>query len=225
MAITRVGSQSAIVDTSAPSGMLAPFAGSSAPSGWLLCDGAAVSRSTYASLFAVVGTTYGAGNGSTTFNLPDLRGRIPVGKNAGTFVSLGGTGGVETVTLTADQSGLPAHAHPAGGSSGTAGGHTHTASTGSAGSHQHYYNRPSFGTTSAANGGGTTGLYNSATFSNVNTTDSSPAPAHTHTVSIGSGGDHSHGISVVVSNNTAAAAASAHSNLQPYIVLNWIVKE
>lgn len=57
-----------------PPGMVAPYAGSVAPTGWLLCDGTAVSRSTYATLFAAIGTTYGSGDGSTTFNVPDTRG-------------------------------------------------------------------------------------------------------------------------------------------------------
>lgn len=64
------------------------------PTGWLICDGSAVSRTTYADLFAVLGTTYGVGDGSTTFNLPDLRQRFPLGKAAsGTGSTLGGTGG------------------------------------------------------------------------------------------------------------------------------------
>lgn len=63
----------------APPGMIAPYAGKTAPEGWLLCDGSAVSRTTYAGLYAVIGTTYGAGNGSTTFALPDLRGNVPAG--------------------------------------------------------------------------------------------------------------------------------------------------
>jgi microcystin-dependent protein len=69
-----------------PTGSLVPFAGANAPTqtiggvaAWLICDGAAVSRSTYATLFAALSTTYGAGDGSTTFNLPDLRGRMPIG--------------------------------------------------------------------------------------------------------------------------------------------------
>ncbi|HIX16953.1 MAG TPA: phage tail protein [Candidatus Gemmiger faecavium] len=66
----------------APPGMIVPYAGAAAPAGWLLCDGSAVSRTTYADLFAVIGTTYGAGNGSTTFTLPDLRGRVAAGANA-----------------------------------------------------------------------------------------------------------------------------------------------
>lgn len=82
--------------------------------GWAICNGAAVSRTTYASLFAVIGTTYGAGNGSTTFNLPDLRGRVPMGSGTGsglTARTMGTKVGVESVTLTAAQSGMPAHTH------------------------------------------------------------------------------------------------------------------
>ena len=64
-----------------PSGAVLPFAGTAAPAGWLLCYGQAVSRTTYAALFNALGTAYGAGDGSTTFNLPDLRGRVPGGKD------------------------------------------------------------------------------------------------------------------------------------------------
>ena len=62
-----------------PTGVVLPFAGSSIPNGWLLCDGSAVSRVVYSSLFNVIGETYGAGDGSTTFNLPDLREAVPKG--------------------------------------------------------------------------------------------------------------------------------------------------
>ncbi len=70
-----------------PAGVVLPYVGASAPAGWLLCDGAAVSRTTYSALFAVVGTTFGSGNGSTTFNVPDLRGRVPVGAGQGPGLS------------------------------------------------------------------------------------------------------------------------------------------
>lgn len=63
-----------------PPGLIMPYAGGTAPPGYLICDGSAVSRTTYATLFAAIGTAYGAGNGTTTFNLPDLQGRVPVGK-------------------------------------------------------------------------------------------------------------------------------------------------
>jgi len=103
------------------SGMLMPYAGASAPTGWLLCYGQAISRTTYADLFAVVGTTYGNGDGSTTFNLPDLRGRVVAGKDdmGGSSAnrltsalngdSLGAAGGDEEHTLSTAQ--MPAHRH------------------------------------------------------------------------------------------------------------------
>ncbi|EHL69933.1 hypothetical protein HMPREF1032_02932, partial [Subdoligranulum sp. 4_3_54A2FAA] len=62
-----------------PVGCVIPFAGAAAPTGWLLCQGQAISRTTYAQLFSVIGTTYGSGDGKTTFNLPDMRGRVAVG--------------------------------------------------------------------------------------------------------------------------------------------------
>lgn len=86
-----------------------------APAGWLACDGSAVSRTTYAALFAALGTTFGAGDGSTTFNLPDLRGRVPVGAGAGpglTARALADQGGAEQHTLTEAE--LPPHAHRIG---------------------------------------------------------------------------------------------------------------
>lgn len=77
-----------------PTGSIIAYGGSAAPSEWFLCDGTAKSRTTEAALFAVYGTTFGAGDGSTTFNLPDLRQRFPLGKAAsGTGATLGGTGG------------------------------------------------------------------------------------------------------------------------------------
>lgn len=77
-----------------PTGTINMFAGSSTTIGYLLCDGTAVSRTTYASLFGVIGTVYGSGNGSTTFNIPDLRQKFPLGKaSSGTGSALGSTGG------------------------------------------------------------------------------------------------------------------------------------
>ena len=67
------------INTNTPVGSISLFAGTTAPNGWLICDGSAVSRTTYANLFSVIGTTYGSGNGSTTFNIPNLKGKVPVG--------------------------------------------------------------------------------------------------------------------------------------------------
>jgi microcystin-dependent protein len=95
----------------APAGSTVLWPTNTAPAGWLLADGSAVSRTTYASLFAVIGTTYGSGDGSTTFNLPNLKGRVAVGRDAGQteFDVLGETGGEKAVTLTEAQ--MPSHSH------------------------------------------------------------------------------------------------------------------
>ena len=105
-----------------PIGTILDFAAATAPTGYLVCDGSAVSRTDYAALFAVIGTTWGAGDGSTTFNVPDFRGRTSIGTGTGTAPdatahALGSGGGSETVTLTSAQSGVPAHSHPLANSS------------------------------------------------------------------------------------------------------------
>lgn len=95
-------------------GIIQMFAGATPPTGWLVCDGSAISRTTYATLFAAIGTTWGAGDGSTTFNIPDLRGRAPIGAGTGTNLTartLGGKLGEETHALTAGETGLRAHTH------------------------------------------------------------------------------------------------------------------
>lgn len=91
------------------------YAGSTLPSGWLECDGSAVSRATYSALFALIGTSFGVGDGTTTFNLPDLRGRTPIGIGTGSGLSTRTVGqqlGEETHQLTIPE--LPAHTHPTG---------------------------------------------------------------------------------------------------------------
>lgn len=95
------------VDAKLPAGTITMFAGSTAPAGWLICDGRSVSSAAYPELYAVIGTTYG-GYG-TNFQLPDLRGRFPAGKDTGTFATLGGKGGEEKHTLTIAE--MPAHQH------------------------------------------------------------------------------------------------------------------
>jgi microcystin-dependent protein len=83
------------------------FAGAAAPQKWLICDGSAIRRDTYAALFSVIGTTYGAGNGETTFNIPDLRGRVGLGVSSDH--ALGTRGGAEEHALTVDN--MPSHTH------------------------------------------------------------------------------------------------------------------
>lgn len=140
---SEVTNRNAAIAAHLPAGCMMPYAGSTAPANWLLCYGQAVSRTTYSTLFGVIGTTFGVGDGSSTFTLPDMRGRGFIGldnlggsaaSRVAAATSLGDTGGAEThthtgpshthttgdVTLTAAQSGCPAHNHP-GNVSNTAG--------------------------------------------------------------------------------------------------------
>ena len=120
--ITKKIQASALINAFIPTGSIQLYGAALAPTNWLLCDGTAVSRSTYSALFAVLGTTYGVGDGSTTFNVPDLRGRVAVGKSSDSeFLSMGLTGGAKTVTLTTAQ--IPSHTHT--GTTSTDGNHRH----------------------------------------------------------------------------------------------------
>src|SRR5579871_3361453 len=128
---TALDQRIAALEAGLPSGMVVPFAGPSGvaadagaagiPAGWLLCDGSAVSRTTYAALFAAIGINYGGGDGIATFNLPDMRGRTVIGAGHGTGLTartLAQTLGEEAHTLTAAE--MPAHTHTI-----TDPGHTH----------------------------------------------------------------------------------------------------
>lgn len=103
--------QSIAVDTT-PAGTISMYGGAASPTGWLLCSGSEVSRTTFASLFNVIGTTYGIGDNISTFNLPDFRGRMPLGAGTGTGLTtrtLGQSSGSETHVMTIDQ--MPSHSH------------------------------------------------------------------------------------------------------------------
>ena len=110
---TQLNALTAAISVSVPAGVIVPYAGSnvSIPTGYFLCDGQAISRTTYATLFGVVGVTYGAGDTTTTFNVPNLKGRVPVGLDSTQveFDGLGETAGVKAVTLDITQ--IPAHSH------------------------------------------------------------------------------------------------------------------
>jgi microcystin-dependent protein len=121
---TEIINNGELLEGGIPSGTVVPWSDSSIPSGFLECNAAAVSRSTYATLFGIIGTTYGAGDGSTTFNVPDLRDNVAVGKSG--TKNLGSTGGANTVTSSGNVGGstanatlstaqLASHSHPAAG--------------------------------------------------------------------------------------------------------------
>tara|TARA_Y200000002_G_scaffold13632_1_gene11008 strand:+ start:1653 stop:2432 length:780 start_codon:yes stop_codon:yes gene_type:complete len=195
-----------------PSGALTAYAGSSAPTGWLLADGSAVSRTTYATLFAAIGTTYGAGNGSSTFNLPNIGGRTIAGKesSASNLTStygpdgstLGATGGAQSVTLTGAQSGEKGHSHTL-----TMNQHNHSF-TGDSHSHTLSYGLDNFHDIS-----GSTPSGNFASGQSKSTSSVQVSGSIGNTTSTGS-----------VSSVSAANASSAHSSVQPTIILNYIIK-
>lgn len=198
-----------------PTGAILPYGGSSAPTGYLLADGTAVSRTTYSDLFAAIGTAYGVGNGVTTFNLPDLRGRFPLGKaTAGTGANLGDTGGSldHTHTGPSHTHSVPAHYH----GMGTGADLNITAS----GSHNHQYNintAGAYATPKALIGGADGGV--TASFTDTNT--------HTH-----ASGDFSGRIGLVtggVDGNAAmTSGASGTGNTgtanPAFQTVNYIIK-
>ena len=184
-----------------PTGALVDFAGQSAPNGFLPCDGRKVSRAIYAALYAVIGTLYGAGDGSTTFTLPDFRRRVAVGSGGtGTTTlasAVGSTGGAETHTLTTAE--IASHTHDEGTlATASAGSHNHddgTLAAASAGSHTH-----DDGTLATASAGSHT--------HDDGTLAAASAGSHTHddgTLATASAGSHTHKY-----NQRGSAAAAIH---------------
>lgn len=176
------------------------FAGDTPPQGWLLCYGQAISRATYSALFTVIGTKFGVGDGGSTFNIPDFRGRVLVGRDdmggaaanrvtvAGSGIDatkIGGVGGVEGVTLSIEN--LPKHNH--GGNTGDGGEHEHDVPLRGMSDSDHA-NNPTLGANS------TTRLFTAKT---------SKAPVHKHPIPE-QGGD------------------KAHSNIQPSLIINMIIR-
>lgn len=226
-----------------PAGTLAPYAGpitvhadaSSAtptsnqpPLGWLWCAGQAVSRTTYSALFAAIGTTYGTGDGSQTFNVPDLRGRLPIGldnmggSDAGRLSSsnnLATTGGAETHTLQTTN--LPSHDHSLNN-------HTHSLSasgsysgtTSTVGDHSHQ--SPDGASFLTASGGAVipaTGIYNA---NNSPGSSTQGAGSHNHTFS---GSVSVSGTSGGASGNTGSAGSgTAVNHMPPFLSVHYIIK-
>ena len=177
-----------------PTATIVPWSSASVPTGFLECNGQAVSRSTYSALFAIVGTTYGAGDGSSTFLVPDLQNNVAVGKSNNK--SLASTGGANTVSSTGNVGGSTANA---------------TLSTAQLASHNHPQSTPSGpgpwgGTGTNAGGNPTTQQPGGSSFTTGQT-------------NTGSGGGHSHNMSATFTGSAVNAAI-----LQPYLTLIYIIK-
>lgn len=207
-----------------PPGAIMAYGGSSAPTGWLLCNGDAVSRTTYAALFAAIGTAFGVGDGSSTFNVPNLVGRVPAGVDSGSarldsFTSLGSTIGAKSVTLTATE--LPAHTHSlsVSGTTSSNGAHTHTGTTGNdSPDHTHAFTADVGGAGAAA----TAGAGVTVSTASVSATGGA-STNHTHTFTTDSNGAHTH---TVTSTGTSGSAGtgSAFGIVQPSLAVNYIIK-
>ena len=200
-----------------PPGVIWEYGGASPPTGWLACDGSAVSRSTYAALFAIIGTAYGNGDGATTFNLPNRTNRFGVG--AGGLYARGSTGG--SATETTSSAGAHNHTGATGGTAITTAqmpSHNHTGTTSTAGDHSHSFNQP-MNISFRATGVGPDGYW--VPFSGVSPMQINVAGAHTHsftTDSTGSGATHNHTISTDGTHNHTVAT------VPPYVASNYIIK-
>ena len=221
-----------------PSGSIMQYAGTAAPTGWILCDGSAVSTTTYATLYGVIGSAFNTSGGQSapaagTFRVPLLTGRVPVGRDASNvaFDVLGETGGSSTsVASHTHTDGTLATASAAANITLNGGNHSHTGSSGNAGSHSHtiqYSQGPSATHSHSIADRVAAGPNNQNYTADLSLL--STAPDHSHSVTVAAGGtghslsdaNHSHD---VTGSTGAASAEATNGNLQPYIVVNYIIK-
>lgn len=203
-----------------PLGSVTMFAGAAAPTGWLLCDGTAVSRTTYAALYALLQATYGAGDGINTFNLPNLIGRFPVGKGSAPFNNLNDRSGNKDAII-------PVHDHSMN--------HDHPNVTSTTVSADHVHNTPfadGYDINSSAAAGSTNAIYQPSGLPvNFITRPSAAVASDIPAAGLNTGGisaNHTHDVDVpnYVGNTGLAngGVAVTNANLPPYITLNFIIK-
>lgn len=187
------------------------YGGSVAPAGFLLCDGSAVSRTTYSDLFEIIGTTFGQGDGSSTFNVPDLSGRVVIGVSSN--ILEGDTGGEETHVILSTE--LPVHSHEI-----PAHGHANTI-TATTPKFVHSITQPAFTYSAPSGNSKCMGSNGYGTSSSVNATRSANLAISNHTAAActktGSVTDCTAFDTASVGSNTA------HDNMQPYVALNHII--
>lgn len=223
-----------------PVGSVVEYASDTIPENWLLCDGRAVSRTTYAQLFKVIGTTWGVGDGSTTFNLPSKLGLVTVGKNSNdtSFKTLNTKGGNKTTTLTSEQ--LPVHTHSIPAHSHGLNSHTHTYSKSSTTSgstiltidqipaHSHKQRVSSNSGNQAVRKDYVADQNCSIYDQGCNTGSTGGGKGHTHTITLtstntgASSGNTANSSELTTGNGPGKA--TAFSNLPPYVTSNFIIK-
>lgn len=187
------------------------YGGGVAPSKFLLCDGSAISRTTYSELFSVIGTTYGVGDGSTTFNLPLMEGRVVIGVS-GTH-ALGTTGGTESVTLTEQE--LPTHSHtiPLHGHTSTVKATTPALS--------HAITQPAFTYSGPSGNSKCMGGKGYGKSSSVNASRSANLAISNHA---SASCTKTGGVNDCSAFDTVSAGGdNAHDNMQPFVVVNYII--
>lgn len=197
-------------------GTIVMFAGNYAPTGWLICDGSAISRTSYSALFDIIGLTYGPGDGVTTFNIPDLKGKVIIGSSESYPVS--SVGGEEDHQLTSQE--IPSHYHSiaqhghSNNITATTPVMTHTVTQQPA----FTYIKSSFGNNGYLNSSGYKGYYSNT---NKDATVSVPPSIANHGQSncIMSGGIDNCG----EFNTESNGIGEGHSNMQPFITLNYII--
>lgn len=194
-------------------GSIYMFAGATAPEGFLICDGSAVSRTNYSDLFDTIGTAYGVGDGSTTFNIPNLSGRVALGSSA--THALGSTGGEEAHSLV--ESEIPSHDHEVPSHS-----HENTIQA-TTPSLSHTVTQPAY---NYAGPNGTRSIYQSGVYartgqSSVNASRSKDLAVAKHDAAACT---MSGGITDCASFDTETAGTSAsHNNMQPFVTMNYII--
>jgi len=193
-------------------GTIKPWGKSAAPVGYVLCDGTAISRTTYAELFAVIGTVYGAGNGSSTFNVPDLEGKLPQGYDGSTY-NMAGTGGANTVTVAVTNNQAVNSTLANNQTVTVTGSIANTSiSTGQLASHSHTQGATGMGGRGSQPGGNPSVM-------STGSTGSGTGHTHTHTLAGSLGG------SVAITNAlTGAVTASGNNTFSPYVVVQYIIK-
>ncbi|MCP1443744.1 microcystin-dependent protein [Pseudomonas sp. GGS8] len=219
-----VASTGMIKQTGSDIGDIKTVATAEPPKGWLKCNGDIVSRTQYAALFAAIGTRFGAGNGNTTFALPDLRGEFVRGwddsRGIDSARELGSAQGGQNASHTHTATTAAAGTHTHGASTGGAGTHTHSGTTNNAGDHQHGVlangNNTSYGRQGTGSGPGDYAAVTAAAGNHAHGLAINAVGDHVHAVAVAAVGDHAHTVTV--------AAVGGNESRPRNVALLYVIK-